>query len=302
MTRRRLADERGDIGLMQLLMAVLISGIMLGATLLIFTTFLNQDRELNLREDAQQQARSALDRLARDLRNLASPTDYSPEAVDRAGPRDLIFKTVDPNGPNAGQNATNVMRVRYCLDTSVASDPKLVSQTQTWTQANPPASPGDTNCPGGGWDADKTRVLANHVTNYSGGLSRPLFTYNAAALPDISSIHADFRVDIEVNKGAKETSLSSGVFLRNQNRRPTATFTWSTNTEGAVLNASASSDPEGGMLRYYWYRGSVSPLNYLGEGVTFVLEAPKGSSHTIVLRVEDGGQLTADHTISGVIA
>ena len=37
--------------------------------------------------------------------------------VDRAGARDLIFQTVDPVGPNAGDNASNVKRIRYCLDT-----------------------------------------------------------------------------------------------------------------------------------------------------------------------------------------
>lgn len=298
MTRRFLSEERGDIGLMQLLMAVLVSGLILGATLTLYGTMLTEDKELNARNDAQDRARTALDRLARDLRNLASPTANAPEAVDRNGPTDLIFKTVDANGPNTGANVTNVQRVRYCLDTSVAGNAKLVVQRQTWTQAGPPGYPGGTDCPAAGWDTDKTTVLVDRITNYAGGLTRPVFTYNATALADISSIHADVRLDLDVGRGAKETELSTGVFLRNQNRRPIASFTWSTNTEGAVLNASASSDPEGQQLEYRWYEGTT----FLGEGITFLLEAPKGSVHTIKLVVSDAGELAGEQIRTGVTA
>jgi type II secretory pathway component PulJ len=298
MTRRLLSEERGDIGLMQLLMAVLISGLMLGATLAMYGTMLTEDRELNARNDAQERARSALDRLARDLRNLASPTPNAPEAVDRSSATDLIFKTVDANGPNAGTNSTNVQRVRYCLDTSAAGNTKLVSQRQTWTQTDPPAYPTGTGCPAAGWDVDKTTVLVDRVTNYAGGLTRPVFTYNSATPADISSIHADLRLDLDVGRGAKETELSTGVFLRNQNRKPVASFTWFTNTEGAVLNGSASSDPEGQQLRYLWYEGAT----FLGEGITFLLEAPKGSEHTITLKVKDAGDLVGEYTETGVKA
>src|SRR5205823_887029 len=70
------------------------------------------------RVDAEDRARQAEEAIARDLRNLASPTPSQPQAVDRAGGRDLVFKTVDPVGPNAGQNTANVERVRYCLDSA----------------------------------------------------------------------------------------------------------------------------------------------------------------------------------------
>jgi hypothetical protein len=298
MRRGLLLQERGEIGLMQLLMALLISGIVLGATLSVFQTLIAQDTRSNARNDAQQQARSALDRLARDLRNLASPTEDVPEAIDRAGARDMIFKTVDSDGPNAGANVTNVQRVRYCLDTGNAAEPRLVAQRQTWTTAAPPAYPSDAACPGTGWTT--TTTLAEHVTNYSDGLARPLFTYNAGTLGEISSIHADLRVDLHTGRGPTETSISTGVFLRNQNRVPTASFTWHADSRGAVLNASASSDPEGQLLKYEWYAdGGADPV---GEGITFLFQATGGSTHTIRLKVSDPAGLTAEHTETGVTA
>jgi hypothetical protein len=298
MIRRLLHDERGDIGLMQMLMAMVISGIVLGATLAVFETFITEDRRLNDRNDAQEQARSALDRLARHLRNLASPTEDLPEAIDRAGSQDLIFKTVDANGPNAGANVTNVQRVRYCLNTADAANPKLIAQTQTWTDATPPPYPTDPACPGTGWTS--TRMLAHHVTNYSGGLTRPLFTYNSATPAEIASIHADLRVDLDTSRDPLETSLTTGVFLRNQNRVPSASFSWSTDTRGAVLNASASADPEGQPLKYEWYAdGDDDPI---GEGITFLFQAAKGSSHSIKLKVSDPAGLFAEQTQTGVIA
>ena len=121
--------------------------------------------------EAQDGARRALDLMARDLRNLASPTPSLPLAVDVALPQDIIFqsegKTKDPDSLNV-QNTT---RVRYCLDTDeqghLPADPDLED------------APRRRRCPGGacgattGWNS--TLSVATDVVNGT----RPIFTYNA---------------------------------------------------------------------------------------------------------------------------
>jgi hypothetical protein len=78
-----------------------------------------------------------------------------------------------------------------------------------------------------------------------------------------------------------------------------------------VLNASASDDPEGRTLKYYWYKGTGTPptapgdpclpattgtATFLGEGVTFTYKFPDsdGASQTIQLVVKDPGCLSDD--------
>src|SRR4051794_41885081 len=87
----------------------------LGATLSIFSGSERIDRQTQARNASQESARLAMDLMSRELRNLASPTPEQPEAVDLAGPYDLVFETVDPVGPNLADNGSNVERGRYCL-------------------------------------------------------------------------------------------------------------------------------------------------------------------------------------------
>lgn len=286
MTRAWLRSERGEIGLTQLLVAMVISTVILGATLTTFEQFVVGNNQTNERNDAQQEARGAVDQLARHLRNLASPTENQPQAIDSAGPSDLVFKTVDPNGPNAGANATNVKRVRYC----VSAGGTLWSQTQTWTTAAVPGPPAATPCGAqGGWTSQQE--LVRSLTNGA----RPLFTYNAATPADISSMHVEMYLDRDPGTRPLETTLSTGVFLRNQNRRPTASFTATpSGALGIVLNASASLDPEGQTLRYEWYvNGGSTPA---GTGPRFTLPAAVGSTSTIKLVVSDPAALEAEST------
>ena len=289
--------ERGEVGLVQLLVAMVIFGGVLGATLVTFQGFERLNRDSNERNAAQDTARTAVDALARKLRNLASPTPQQPQAVDRASSYDIVFQTVNANGPNTGLNAANVERVRYCLDISSPNNEKLWTQEQTWTTLNPPAAPSDVSCPGTGWD--NQRVVASYITNRISGQDRPVFTFNQyTTLSDIDSIHVDLYVDDTPTHGPLATRLSSGVFLRNQNRRPTASFTATPSAKGIVLNGSVSADPEGEPLNYVWYDGTTK----IGTGITLTYAATAGTSHNLTLKVFDPAGLEGDYTISGVVA
>ena len=145
----RLREEQG-MTLVEVLMASVLMLIVLGATL---TTFNNFERNVKTNEqqnEAQEQARRAMDLMARDLRNLASPTPYLPLAVDRHEALDLIFQSEGKEKPAGSLNAQNTTRVRYCVD---AVEDRLYRQTQTWTSA-PAGRPRGHGLPGTGLDQD----------------------------------------------------------------------------------------------------------------------------------------------------
>lgn len=281
----RLRDERGDVTITQALIAASLLVVVLGGTLGLFEQFTRTSADLVLRHDAQDRAREASDRIARDLRNLASPEPDQPLAIDQAGPYDLVFKTVDPSATNLGLNATGTKRVRFCLDTSNPKNAILRMQQQTWTTATPPAMPSTAACPAAGWGS--SAVVADRISNRYLGQSRPIFTYDSASLTAITTIHTDLWVDADVTREPPETKLSSGVFLRNQNRAPVASFTAVPSAQGIVLNGSASYDPEGEELEYVWYDGATK----VGTGITFTYVVPAGSVRTLQLKVFDPAAL-----------
>ena len=53
--------------------------------------------------------------MAKELRNLASPSTLNPQAVEKATDYDLVFETIQPTKPGASLNDRNLSRVRYCL-------------------------------------------------------------------------------------------------------------------------------------------------------------------------------------------
>ncbi len=280
--------ERGEVSLVSVLVACVLLVVVLGATLTLFEGFIAKAGDATRRTDTQDAARTAADRIARDLRNLASPTPDEPTAVDRNWGSDLIFKTVDPAGPNAGTNATNTKRVRYCLDTAR----RLQEQTQTWTEAIP-SLPADVACPGSGWT--RTTIAAANVVNGT----VPVFSYDASVLTDIAAIHVDLLVDTDTLRLPPATRLSTGVFLRNQNRRPTASFVADKTSGGLVLNGSASADPEGDPLRYTWFDGTTQ----VGTGITFTYSPlTAGSVHQLHLEVTDPANLVGVSPTQGVTA
>jgi hypothetical protein len=280
-----LRSERGDMALTQLLMAMAVFGGVLGSTLFIFQNFVTVSADTTQRAADQDKARFALDALARELRNLASPTQEQPQAVDKVSPFDIVFQTVDPVGPNTGLNASNSKRVRYCLNVTSPSDGKLWFQEQRWTTQAAPAVPSTAACPGTGWTAQ--RLVADHITNARNNLNRPLFVANSSTLTDVSSLHADLLVDSDPAKAPTETRITTGVFLRNQNRRPIASFTATPTASGILLNGSASYDPEGEQLSYVWFDGATK----VGSGITFTYPAAAGTSHTMSLKVYDPASL-----------
>ncbi|HEX8066508.1 MAG TPA: PKD domain-containing protein [Thermoleophilaceae bacterium] len=277
---------RGEDGftLLEVMIGLALTLVILGAALTAFTGFEGSTRSNALQNDALERNRAAIDQLARDLRNGTTPSPQQPNAIEKAAPFDLVTQTVHDVRPTVSANNRNVRRVRYCLDDSNPQNGKLWLQTQNWSTFIPPAVPSTTACPSSAWDSQQ--VVADRVVNRRNGGERPVWTFNSTNLDFITRIKMELWVD--VNSAAdrpKETRLSSAVFMRNQNETPSAQFTATLTGYGHVLlNATASSDPEGERLSYRWYDGST-PISQSGIAVDY---APRTSgSHTITLNVFD---------------
>lgn len=277
----RLRDERGT-ALVELVAATAIVSVVLGATFTALSGFERSSSVNEAQNDTQDRARRGMGRLARDLRNLASPTPSQPQAIEKATPFDLVFQTIDPEGPNAGANTANVRRVRYCLDSAEPRAAKVVLQTQTWTSGTAPPMPATDSCPSSAWAP--AELVAYGVTNKAAGRSEPVFAYGAAELADISTIRAELLVDANPDAAPAETRLQTSVFLRNQNRRPTAAFTATVaGSRHVLLNGWGAQDPEGEVLQYVWYAGGEE----IGRGIELDWEAPSTGTYEFELKVVD---------------
>jgi prepilin-type N-terminal cleavage/methylation domain-containing protein len=295
--RRLASDERG-FSLPELLIAMVLMLIVLDATLMVFGQFEINTRAATVRNDTQDRTRNALDRIAHDLRSLSGTTPAL-APIAKASDYDLVFLTVNPVGPNSGQNAANTQRVRYCLDNSNPANEVLWSQTQTWTAATAPAVPDTSACPSAdaNWNAGNLRY-ADKITNEYNNQLRPLFSFTGDpnTLSTISLIHADLWVNTNTGTGPPlESHLSTGVYLRNQDQPPTAIFTAQAQSNyRVVLNGSQSYSPQGSTLTYVWYDGATKISSCTATAIPCVYTASSGGAHILQLKAFDPAGLEGD--------
>ena len=268
---RLVRDERG-VTLVELLLVCALFLLIMGASMTAFLSYYRSNQRAEVQHDHAELARTTLDGAARELRNLANPqaTGFAlPATIQRAEPFDLIFQTADPAK----------RWVRYCLDTvsgGASTDSARLWRAESATEAFTAAMGG--TCPGTGWA--KEMVAAEGVTNMAGGVNESIFTYECkAGAPEtcpadeadytrISQVGIDVSVDADITDTTRELKVSTGVYLRNQNEKPTATFTSVRKaTRTVILNASGSSDPEGRTLEYIWMRRepTAADLQALGS-------------------------------------
>jgi prepilin-type N-terminal cleavage/methylation domain-containing protein len=286
---RRARAEHG-FTLVELLVTMLITTIVFGATLSVLDVFQRNNRFAILRNEVQDNARTAADRLARQLRNVAAPTTGAAGALEQKEPYSIIFQTIDASSSNGGGNATHAMRVRYCLDDSTPTNEVLWMQVKRWS-TEPPAVPSATACPDvSSGDFEANTQLVQHVTNKNGGQNRPVFTYSAEGIPQTTSVEMNLFLDLTPGKPRPgETQLTSGIALRNANRPPTAKIKWTLINKSVALNATESANPDGLALTYKWWKDGVVQS---ATGPEWETKEESAGTHTYELEIADPSGLS----------
>jgi prepilin-type N-terminal cleavage/methylation domain-containing protein len=323
----RALHRRDGFTLVELLVAMTLSLIVFCATLTILDSYLHQSAAATKRLDAQDQARLAVDRIVRDLRNVSSPLT-TPKLLERATPDDVVFQTIGTPSGGASGNVSGIERVRYCIpqDSAAgsASQEKLIAQTQTWSSSTPSANP---------WTPDPSQtiacpdltfapaagqpvytVLAQSVMNrYQQTSSYPAFSFNngldgnsvaAADLPQISTIQVNLRVNPTPSLSGATTQIQSAAYLRNKQHAPVAQFTYTaTGGGGVILNAGQSYSPDNEDLSYAWACTSTAcpsagALAIASNGL--VSWKPGAGTYTVALTVTDqtGVQTTTTQQVT----
>jgi prepilin-type N-terminal cleavage/methylation domain-containing protein len=293
---RCVRDERGFTWI-ELLVAMAIATVVFGTTLSVLDVFQSNTRFDQLRNENQDTARTTLDRLSRQLRNIVARTTSTgavPGALEQAEEYAVTFQTIDTTKATSGENKVNAMRVRYCLNDDDPENEILWEEVRRWETAEAPNLPSSISCPdrtSGDWNS-LTQVV-QHITNQNGGKNRKLFTYSAQETPEILSVNADLFININPTQTRPgDSELTSGVSLRNANRRPIAEFTATEEGNYQVhLNASASYDPDGLSLTYKWWDNGAELLTTSQQYVTKALS--KSSKHVFKLEVTNPGGLAA---------
>jgi type II secretory pathway pseudopilin PulG len=301
--------REGGFTMIELLLVCILSLIIFGATVTAWTSIYRSNRSVESQNDNAESARVALDRAARQLRNLANPTVNAIMTIKLADDYDFVFQTSDPSKT----------WVRYCLDA-----PGTAGATLWESEDKDDVSGMTAGCPDANWE--RKVAVVQGVTNQLGGIDRNVFTYecsvNAAAscpastseYSKITNVGMNLWVDSDVKDRVSELNVSTGVFLRNQNESPTASVSapQKLSAEGLprwLLNGSGSSDPEGRTLEYFWFEDAPPSATEIAStpctqefpgtdwrGVTFIRKfdlADVGQTKTFYLLVRDPGCLTS---------
>ena len=138
------AELRREDGftLVEVLVVCVLMLVVMGATLTMFDSFQQSVSTNQKQNEAQDGARNAMDLMARDLRNLASPTTDEPLALDLMADQEIVFQSEGRDMPAGSLNVVEHDRVRYCVSTTG----DLYRQLQTWTTAAFPTIPAATAC------------------------------------------------------------------------------------------------------------------------------------------------------------
>lgn len=302
--------------LIEVLVALTMSLVIFAGALTILVVAVDGQAASQERNDAQDQARLAIDLITRQLRNIASPIT-TPKLIERADAYDLVFQTV---GTPSGSNTTGAERVRYCVPADTASgntsDEAMIGQVQTWTTATAPASipwsttacP-DTNPSDGSSATAKYTMVAPYLMNrYEGVNNTPAWSYEddtgatPSDLSDITTVDFDLLVNPTPTTPLAQAELRSGVYLRNQLRNPVSNFTPTDNDDGGVLlNGGTSYSPDGESLTYAWScTSAVCPNSstLTNASSALVSWSPGAGTYTVQLTVTDPSGLSDTYSDS----
>jgi prepilin-type N-terminal cleavage/methylation domain-containing protein len=253
MHRRASQMLRGEDGftLIELLVVIVISMVVMFATLQTLDGFSSNAARQTRLMDANDQARLVMDRLVHDLRQAS--------AVTRAGANDIVYAVSD--------SPTVTRYARICIDGS----------GDLWSSQSTTSSSPGTSCPTGatGWSGARltTRASANTTAN-------PLFTYDSATPSAVGSIGLTVSLDATSGGKAAASTLRASVFLRARAQRapvvtPGDIHTTCTST-GPLLNLGPLTNLLNGPVSISYANQNGVPLGsgnnlQLGNGISSVV-------------------------------
>jgi Tfp pilus assembly protein PilW len=280
----RLREQRGS-SLVELLTAVVMGLVVLGAGVTAFASYLTQSTTVDRRNDAQDSARSAIDQLVIQLRSAASSGPGGNKPVESVSASDLVFLAPSA-AASLSANPLGLQHVRYCLDSSTTNQ-VLWRQTATYDTGVNQSPPVRASCPTGAWATRSP--IAGHLVNTQ--TATPLFGWTLDSSSNVTDVAVTASVDVDPSTPPPATALRSSVTVRNLNHAPTAAISCRAGSNGhALCDASASFDSDGQTLQYSWAVDGVTVAETSAHLDRSSLAA--GSTHTFQLTLTDSGGLT----------
>jgi prepilin-type N-terminal cleavage/methylation domain-containing protein len=192
MDLRRRQALRGEDGftLVELLVVMVISTVVLLGTLLTLDSFSSNSIRQTRIIDANEQVRTTMDRVVRDLRDVAT--------ITRAGANDLVY--------SLKESVTTTRYERICMD----------SAGGIWGSQSTTAPDPGTGCPtaASGWSGGRITLRAS--TNST---ANPIFRYDNSNLAAVRSIGLTFSLDAKSGGRPGGSTLRASAFVRNRVER-----------------------------------------------------------------------------------
>ncbi|HKP91459.1 MAG TPA: prepilin-type N-terminal cleavage/methylation domain-containing protein [Thermoleophilaceae bacterium] len=282
----RVKGERG-FTLTEVLVALTLSSLILGAAVTAFTSYLTQTATADKAADAQDAARNALDHMSIQLRSATSNPTTGNQPIEAFSAYNLVWLAPYQNATTTN-NPLGLRHIRYCLDSRNANNELLWLQTAPFTTTSNRNWPTTSSCPSGAWPT--ASVVADHLVNVV--QNTPMFVTPTDAQGNVTDANVNALVDVDTGGAPPATSVRTSVTLRNLNRVPMAVISCAAGLTGhALCDASGSTDSDNQTLKFAWKvdGATVGETSYKLDQASLA----SGSNHTFAVTVTDSGGLSA---------
>jgi prepilin-type N-terminal cleavage/methylation domain-containing protein len=282
----RLRGQRG-MTLTEVLVAITVSSLILGAAVTAFTSYLTQSATAERSSNSQDTARNALDQMAIQLRSATSNAATGNQPIEAFSAYNLVWLAPIPN-TSTTNNPLGLRHIRYCVDASNPKHEKLWLQTAPFSTTSNRNWPATNSCPANAWPTGI--VVGEDIVNVL--QNTPMFVTPTDSLGNVTDVNVNALVDVDTDKSPPASSVRTSVTLRNLNHTPSAVLSCAAGLTGhALCDASASSDSDNQTLTYSWKvdGAGVGESSYkLDQG-----SLTSGSTHTFTATVTDSGGLSS---------
>jgi prepilin-type N-terminal cleavage/methylation domain-containing protein len=282
----RARSERG-FTLTEVLVALTIASLILGAAVTAFTSYLTQSATAEKSSNSQDAARNALDQMAIQLRSATSNAATGNQPVEAYGDYSLVWLAPFPNA-NTTNNPLGLRHIRYCVDSTNANNEKLWLQTAPFTTTSNRNWPATNSCPANSWPT--AMVVGENLVNVV--QNTPVFVTPTDSQGNVTDVNVNALVDVDPNNSPPATSVRTSVTLRNLNHAPSAVISCAPGLTGHTLcDASGSTDSDNQTLKFAWKvdGATVGETSYRLDRASLA----SGSTHTFALTVTDSGGLSS---------